>query len=113
MPLKDKKNNQTRSSLNDNILNYEFYDRSTIKVAKELLGKLLVHRKNGKLLSGIIVETEAYLGKDDPASHASLEKPRAILSCLKDQVCLMYILFTEIISVLMLWLIPKNSPEPC
>jgi DNA-3-methyladenine glycosylase len=41
-----------------------------LKVAKELLGKYLVVNKNGKRLSGKIVETEAYIGPEDPASHA-------------------------------------------
>jgi DNA-3-methyladenine glycosylase len=39
-------------------------------VAKELLGKYLVVQNRGKLLSGKIVETEAYIGYKDPASHA-------------------------------------------
>ena len=51
-------------------LNRKFYDRSTLKVAKELLGKYLVVQKDGHLLSGKIVETEAYVGLKDPASHA-------------------------------------------
>lgn len=51
-----------------------FYRRSTEIVAKDLIGKKLVHtvRKNGRgfRLAGIIVETEAYGYHDDPASHA-------------------------------------------
>jgi DNA-3-methyladenine glycosylase len=47
-----------------------FYDRPTLKVAKELLGKYLVVQKDGHVLSGKIVETEAYVGFKDPASHA-------------------------------------------
>lgn len=47
-----------------------FYDRPTLRVAKELLGKYLVVKKDGHLLSGKIVETEAYVGFKDPASHA-------------------------------------------
>jgi len=39
-------------------------------VARDLLGKILVRRLNGHLLEGIIVETEAYYGVDDPASRA-------------------------------------------
>ncbi|MCU0229399.1 MAG: DNA-3-methyladenine glycosylase [Bryobacterales bacterium] len=44
-----------------------FYHRSTAVVARELLGKLLVMED----LAGVIVETEAYLGREDGASHAA------------------------------------------
>ncbi len=47
-----------------------FYARNTVKVAKELLGKTLVRKSGGKIMSGIISETEAYRHSDDPASHA-------------------------------------------
>jgi DNA-3-methyladenine glycosylase len=39
-------------------------------VAREILGAVLVTRRRGVLTAGRIVETEAYLGADDPASHA-------------------------------------------
>jgi DNA-3-methyladenine glycosylase len=51
-------------------LNRNFYNQPTLKVAKELLGKYLVVKMNGEILSGKIVETEAYIGYKDPASHA-------------------------------------------
>lgn len=48
-----------------------FYDRDTIFVAKELLGKFLVHRSGGVERIGKIVEVEAYLGPHDLAAHSS------------------------------------------
>ena len=51
-------------------LSREFYNRSTIKVARELLGKKLVRVLDGRKLSGMIVETEAYIGPRDKASHS-------------------------------------------
>jgi len=53
------------------ILTREFYSRDTVCVARELLGKTLVRKIGRQKLSGIITETEAYKGKNDPASHAS------------------------------------------
>ena len=47
-----------------------FFDRPTLRVAQELLGTILIRRINGQTLSARIVETEAYIGEDDPASHA-------------------------------------------
>ena len=52
------------------ILNRSFYIRDTSRVAKDLLGKVLVKESGGNTVSGIIVETEAYYGPGDPASHA-------------------------------------------
>ena len=48
-----------------------FYDRDTVAVARELLGKLLVHRVADVELIGRIVELEAYIGAHDLASHSS------------------------------------------
>jgi DNA-3-methyladenine glycosylase len=48
-----------------------FYDRDTIVVAKELLGKLLVHSSPGAKCVGKIVEVEAYLGPHDLAAHSA------------------------------------------
>jgi len=56
----------------DKKLPREFYTRSDVlEVARDLLGKkLVVSNRNGARVSGIIVETEAYRGPEDRASHA-------------------------------------------
>ena len=46
---------------------------NTKQVARDLLGKELVRKIGRRILSGIIIETEAYTGKDDPASHAAIK----------------------------------------
>lgn len=51
------------------ILKRSFYQRNTIQIAQELLGKLLVRQIGKNTLAGIIVETEAYI-RSDPACHA-------------------------------------------
>lgn len=51
-------------------LSKEFYLQKSVSAAKELIGKVLVRKKGKKLYSGIIVETEAYTGRTDAASHA-------------------------------------------
>lgn len=52
-------------------LRRKFFQQKTERVAKELLGNVLVRKIGNKVLSGIIVETEAYVGPHDLASHAS------------------------------------------
>lgn len=48
----------------------KLYKRSAIEVAKELLGKYLVHEYKGNKLIGKIVEVEAYMGIEDKAAHS-------------------------------------------
>lgn len=52
-------------------LTQDFYSLDTIEVARRLLGQRLVHRlESGQVLSGRIIETEAYLGAIDQAAHS-------------------------------------------
>ena len=53
------------------VLKRSFFARPTSEVARDLLGKLIVHKLNGYTLAGKIVEAEAYLGIGDQAAHAS------------------------------------------
>ncbi|MBI5803505.1 DNA-3-methyladenine glycosylase [Candidatus Pacearchaeota archaeon] len=53
-----------------NKLGREFFSKDARYVAKELLGKILVRKLNGRILMAKIVETEAYLDENDPGSRA-------------------------------------------
>ncbi|MFC2064415.1 DNA-3-methyladenine glycosylase [Chloroflexota bacterium] len=57
-------------SSNGSLLTPDFFDRSTLIVSRELLGMRLVRNLGGKRVSGIITETEAYIGETDLGSHA-------------------------------------------
>ena len=54
----------------------EYFDRATLTVARDLLGALLVHALPDGPRVGRVVETEAYVGPDDRASHASRGRTR-------------------------------------
>jgi DNA-3-methyladenine glycosylase len=64
-------------------LQREFFLQPTLKVAQELLGKYLVRNYKGKLIIGKIVETEAYIGPKDKASHAYAKKEQPLKERLK------------------------------
>ena len=51
-------------------LEREFYLQDTVEIAKNLLGKTLVHKISGKTIKAKIIETEAYLGLEDKAAHS-------------------------------------------
>lgn len=53
------------------ILRGNFFERPTLRVARELLGKYLVRRMGQKIIARQITEVEAYIGHKDRASHAS------------------------------------------
>jgi DNA-3-methyladenine glycosylase len=54
----------------------DFYDRSPQVVARQLLGRLLIRSSTVGLTAGIIVETEAYLHRTDPACHSYRKRTR-------------------------------------
>jgi DNA-3-methyladenine glycosylase len=58
------------------VLDKKFYERKTDEVAKDLLGNILIRKIDNEVLSGLIVETEAYFGLEDPASRAFHGKKR-------------------------------------
>ena len=51
-------------------LDNKFYAKNALELANDLLGKVLVHKIDGNILKGKIVETEAYIAAIDKASHA-------------------------------------------
>jgi DNA-3-methyladenine glycosylase len=52
-------------------LSRTFFNRPTLDVTADLIGKVLVHQTRAGLAAGMIVEAEAYIGEDDPACHAA------------------------------------------
>ncbi len=57
--------------MRETLLPREFYAQKTIVVARELLGRVLVHQDGDVRRAGVIVETEAYVGAHDLACHAA------------------------------------------
>ena len=74
-------------------LTRSFYARPTRQLAQALLGCRLVRRCNGQRLSGLIVETEAYIGETDLACHARVGRT-ARNAVMYSQAGLAYVYFT-------------------
>jgi DNA-3-methyladenine glycosylase len=70
------KSARMRSSSRVKKLTQSFFQRPAADVAQALIGKILVRRLQGKLFRARLIETEAYLGPDDLASHASKGRTR-------------------------------------
>lgn len=70
----DRKNLAMLKKLTGQKLEQKFFVQPTLKVARELLGKYLIVNRKGHLHIGRIVETEAYVGEKDKASHAERGK---------------------------------------
>ena len=76
-------------------LGRRFFERETLKVAQDLLGRYLVRKIGRKIRAGKIVETEAYIGPEDKASHAFAGKvtPRNKAEYFKGGHCYIYLVY--------------------
>jgi DNA-3-methyladenine glycosylase len=71
-----------------------FFARSTLAVARDLIGCVVATRHGATLAAGRIVETEAYLGEEDPASHAARgPTPRAAIMFGPPGVAYVYLIY--------------------
>jgi len=82
------------NNISKKILLRKFYERDTSMVARDLLGKALVKYERSEMVGGIIMETEAYYGPDDPASHAYHGKtPRSRIMFGKPGIAYVYLCY--------------------
>jgi len=78
----------------ENNLKRNFYKRDTAEVARSLLGKALIKYDGEEMVGGVIMETEAYYGDDDPASHAyGGETPRSSIMFTKPGMVYVYLCY--------------------
>ncbi len=93
------------------VLGRPFYHRDTLSVARDLLGKKLIRFIDGAMLTGIIVETEAYCGKHDSACHAhrGMTKRNAVMFGEPGHA---YVYFTYGMHYL-LNLVTESKGDPC
>jgi DNA-3-methyladenine glycosylase len=66
-----RKSRTSTTPANIRALDRAFFSRDPRRVARELLGKVLVRQHSGALRTARIVEVEAYLGEQDPAAHSA------------------------------------------
>jgi DNA-3-methyladenine glycosylase len=66
-----RKSRTSTTPANIRALDRAFFSRDPRRVARELLGKVVVRQHSGTLLTARIVEVEAYLGEQDPAAHSA------------------------------------------
>lgn len=76
-------------------LKREFYNRDTLKVAEELLGKYMVKKYQDQLIVGRITETEAYIGAIDKACHAygGKQTPRTATLYMREGTAYVYFIY--------------------
>ena len=82
--------------MNTEKLSSTFYlNNNVLEISKQLLGKVLVTNLNNVITSGIIVETEAYAGINDKASHAYNNKKtkRTEAMYMQGGVCYVYLCY--------------------
>ena len=91
-------------------LSREFFCRDPVLVARDLLGKLLVRDYDGKRLSGIVVETEAYLGIYDKASRGYGGRMTKSMKPLYEDCGLLYVYPVHMYLMLNVTTAPPREP---
>ena len=89
----------------------DFFMLDTVSLAKELLGKLIIVKNAGKILSGYIVETEAYLGAVDEACHGYKGKRTPKVEALYQKAGTVYIYTMHTHKMLNIVSCEKNNPQ--
>ena len=89
----------------------DFFMLDTVSMAKELLGKLIIVKNAGKILSGYIVETEAYLGVIDEACHGYKGKRTPKVEALYQKAGTVYIYTMHTHKMLNIVSCEKNNPQ--
>ena len=89
----------------------EFFKQDTILLAKKLLGKLILIKKDGKILGGYIVETEAYLGTEDKACHSFEGKRTPKIEALFGEAGTVYIYTMHTHKMLNIVSCEKGNPQ--